>query len=66
MLHVTSWHDNSQANKWASDPRNWVGWGNRSTDDMALAHMNWYELTDEEYEAELDKRLAARTTNNDN
>ena len=66
MLHVTSWHDNSQANKWASDPRNWVGWGNRSTDDMALAHMNWYELTDEEYAAELDKRLAARTTNNDN
>ncbi len=66
MLHVTSWHDNSQANKWASDPRNWVGWGNRSTDDMALAHMNWYELTDEEYEAELEKRLAARTTNNDN
>ena len=66
MLHVTSWHDNSQANKWASDPRNWVGWGNRSTDDMALAHMNWYELTDEEYEAELEKRLAARTTNDDN
>ncbi len=66
MLHVTSWHDNSQANKWASDPRNWVGWGNRSTDDMALAHMNWYELTDEEYEAELEKRLAARITNDDN
>ncbi len=66
MLHVTSWHDNSEANRWAADPRNWVGWGNRSTDDMALAHMNWYELTDEEYEAELEQRLAARTTNDDN
>lgn len=63
VLHTISWHDNSEANRWAADPRNWVGWGNRSTDDMAFAHISWYELTDEEYQAQLQERLAARQTN---
>ena len=63
VLHTISWHDNSEANRWAADPRNWVGWGNRSTDDMAFAHISWYELTDEEYQAQLAERLAARQTN---
>ena len=66
VLHVISWHDNSQGNRWAADPRNWVGWGNRSTDDMAFSHISWYELSDEEYQAELEARLAARSrTDND-
>ena len=63
VLHTISWHDNSEANRWAADPRNWVGWGNRSTDDMAFAHISWYELTDEEYQTQLEERLAARQTN---
>ena len=63
VLHIISWHDNSEANRWAADPRNWVGWGNRSTDDMAFAHISWYELTDEEYQTQLEERLAARMTN---
>lgn len=63
VLHVISYHDNSEANKWAMDPRNWVGWGNRSTDEMSFAHISWYQLTDEEYEAQLAERLAARTSN---
>ena len=62
VLHVISWHDNSQGNRWAADPRNWVGWGNRSTDDMSFAHISWYRLSDEEYEAQLNARLATRTT----
>ena len=65
VLHVISWHDNSQGNRWAADPRNWVGWGNRSTDDMSFAHISWYELSDDEYEAELAARLAARRTDDD-
>jgi hypothetical protein len=64
MLHVISWHDNSKGNKWAADPRNWVGWGNRSTDDMSFAHISWFALTDEEYQQQLKDRLAARSTNN--
>jgi hypothetical protein len=66
MLHVISWHDNSKGNKWAADPRNWVGWGNRSTDDMSFAHISWFVLTDEEYQQQLKDRLAARSTNNNN
>lgn len=62
MLHVISWHDNSRANKWAADPRNWVGWGNRSTDDMSFAHISWFVLTDVEYQQQLKDRLAAHAT----
>ena len=65
VLHVISWHDNSKGNRWAADPRNWVGWGNRSTDEMSFAHISWYALSDEEYEDQVDQRLTARTTNND-
>ena len=64
VLHVISWHDNSHGNRWAADPRNWVGWGNRSSDDMSFAHISWYELSDEEYQAQVNARVAARTNNN--
>lgn len=60
VLHVISWHDNSKANKWAADTRNWVGWGNRSTDDMSFAHISWFALSDEEYQQQLQERLSAR------
>jgi hypothetical protein len=63
VLHVISWHDNSKANKWASDPRNWVGWGNRSTDDMSFAHISWIALSDQEYEQQLKERITARSAN---
>lgn len=62
MLHVISWHDNSKGNKWAADPRNWVGWGNRSTDDMSFAHISWFALSDDEYQQQLKERLAVRPT----
>ena len=62
ILHVISWHDNSKANRWAADPRNWVGWGNRSTDDMSFAHISWYTLSDEEFA----QHLRQRQTNTSN
>ncbi len=64
ILHVISWHDNSKANRWAADPRNWVGWGNRSTDEMSFAHISWYTLTDEEFAQHLKARLAGTATTN--
>ena len=57
ILHVITWHDNSVANKWNPDPRNWVGWGNRSSDDMAFAHISWYSLADEEFAEHVRERL---------
>ena len=66
VLHVTSWHDNSPANKFNPDPSNWVGFGQRSVDDMAFAWMTYYELTDEQYKealAERQNKLKATTQN---
>ena len=60
ILHVTSWHDNSAANRGNVDPSNWVGSGQRTIDEMGFAWIGWYDLTDEEYEAELAARDEAR------
>ncbi|MXY25410.1 MAG: cytochrome c [Acidobacteria bacterium] len=65
ILHVTSWHDNSAANRANLDPSNWVGSGQRTIDEMGFAWIGWYDLTDEEYEAELAEREAARSKTND-
>jgi hypothetical protein len=58
ILHVISWHDNSASNKFNPDPRNWVGGGSRTIDEMGFAWIGWYDLTDEEYKAEWDARKA--------
>ena len=64
VLHVISWHDNS-ANKSNPDPRNWVGSGNRTIDEMGFAWISWYDLTDDEYKTELEARKGSKTTDAD-
>jgi hypothetical protein len=63
ILHTISWHDNSAANKANPDPRNWVGDGQRTIDEMGFAWIGWYELTDEEYKTQLAERRAAQRKN---
>jgi hypothetical protein len=58
IMHVISWHDNSAANKYNPDPRNWVGFGNRTTDDMSRHWLTFYPMTDEEFKAEVAERKA--------
>ena len=58
VLHVISWHDNSAANRGNPDPKNWTGDGGRTIDEMGFAWIGWYDLTDEEYAAELAARKA--------
>ncbi len=65
FLHVISWHDNSDANRWNDDPRNWAGFGQRSSDDMSFAWVSWYELDDVAFKAELAAREVAATAGND-
>ena len=65
VLHVISWHDNSEANRWNDDPRNWAGFGQRTSDDMSFSWVSWYELSDEDFEAEVEARRAA-SGNNEN
>ena len=58
ILHIISWHDNTEANRANPDPKNWTGDGGRTIDEMGFAWIGWYDLTDEEYEAELGARKA--------
>jgi hypothetical protein len=60
IMHTTNWHDNSTKNPWNPDPRNWAGFGNRTSDDMSRAWLNFYTLTDEEFKAEVAARNAKK------
>ena len=37
VLRITAWHDNTTASKNNPDPDQWVGWGDRTVDEMAHA-----------------------------
>ncbi|HKE86741.1 MAG TPA: hypothetical protein VKB50_23455 [Vicinamibacterales bacterium] len=56
ILRITAWHDNTAANKNNPDPNQWVGWGDRTVDEMAHAWVNITYLSDEDYQAELARR----------
>ena len=56
VLRITAWHDNTSANKSNPDPNQWVGWGDRTVDEMAHAWVNVTYMSDEDYQAELVKR----------
>jgi mono/diheme cytochrome c family protein len=58
MLHVISWHNNTTSNKYNPDPRNWVGFGQRSIDDMAFAWVNYVWLTDDDFKTQVEERKA--------
>ena len=55
-LVFTAWHDNTANNPNNPDPRQWVGWGDRTVDEMAHA---WLDVT---YlnQTEFDKLVAER------
>jgi hypothetical protein len=60
IMHTISWHDNSAKNPWNPDSRNWVGFGNRTSDDMARSWLNYYYMSDEEFKKEVAARKAAK------
>jgi hypothetical protein len=60
VIHILSWHDNSAANRNNPDPQNWVGYGDRTIDEMGFSWIGWIDLTQEEYEKELAERAARR------
>jgi hypothetical protein len=49
VIHVTAFYDNTKANKNNPDSDQWVGYGDRTVDEMAHAWMNVYYLSDAEY-----------------
>ena len=65
MIKLTAWHDNTAGNRANPDPTQWVGWGQRSYDDMYHAHVRYIELTEEDYDDLVqERRRAARTASN--
>ena len=55
VLHVTSYHDNSAGNRENPDPTAFVGWGDRTVDEMNIGWIDFYYITDQEY-ADLQKQ----------
>ena len=51
VIHVTAYYDNTASNPQNPDPSQWVGYGDRTVDEMAHAWMNVYYLTEAEYAA---------------
>jgi hypothetical protein len=49
MIRVTAWYDNTRANPNNPDPDQWVGFGDRTVDEMGHAWMNVTYVGDEEY-----------------
>jgi len=62
ILHVISLYDNTSGNQFNPDPTNWVGYGNRTIDEMGFSWINWYYLTDDEYKQAVADRAKAKTT----
>ena len=60
MIITTAWHDNTENNPYNPDPMQWVGWGDRTVDEMAH---NWVDVTylgQEEYEKLVAERRARK------
>ena len=58
IVHITSWHDNTANNKYNPNPRNWVGFGQRSIDEMSFAWVTLTYLEENDYQQRLDARKA--------
>jgi hypothetical protein len=62
ILKITSWHDNTAQNPTNPDPNQWVGWGDRTVDEMAHAWVNITYMDDEDFKVEVEKRKQRTTT----
>ena len=60
IIHVAAWHDNTAANLHNPDPEQWVGWGDRTVDEMAHAWVNVTYLSEDEYRDWVTRRQAGR------
>jgi hypothetical protein len=56
IIKVKAWHDNTAASRGNPDPNVWVGYGQRTVDEMAHAWVNVTYFTDDQYAAEVAAR----------
>lgn len=62
IVHITSWHDNTAANRYNPNAKNWVGGGARSIDEMSFAWVTLTYLDEADYQQRVNARAAAVTT----
>lgn len=65
VIHVSAYYDNTRNNKDNPDPEQWVGYGDRTVDEMAHAWMNVVYLEDAEYKTMVEERKARKTQTTD-
>jgi len=58
IIKVTAWHDNTAAKKSNPDPSQWIGWGDRTVDEMAHAWINITYMGDDDFNKEVEARKA--------
>jgi hypothetical protein len=59
IIRVTSWYDNTTANRHNPDPNQWVGYGDRTVDEMGHAWVNVTNITDQDYKEYAAKHMPA-------
>ena len=64
VLHMIGVHDNTAANRRNPDPNMWVGFGERSVDDMLQVWVNIVYLDEAEFKRLVDQRKAKPVTAN--
>ena len=62
IIKITAWHDNTAAKKSNPDPTQWIGWGDRTVDEMAHAWINITYMGDDDFTKEVDARKAKLAT----
>ena len=62
VIHVIAWHDNTKGNRFNPDSDQWVGYGDRTVDEMAHAWMNATYISDEEYKTLIEQRKKQTST----
>jgi hypothetical protein len=49
VVHIKAWHDNTNDNPNNPNPNEWVGYGDRTVDEMAHAWVNVTYISDDDY-----------------
>jgi hypothetical protein len=62
VIKITAWHDNTAGNRANPDPTVWVGYGDRTVDEMAHAWVNVTYIPDDDFKAEVEARKALEAT----
>ena len=62
IIHVTTWHDNSDNNPHDIQPKNWVGSGQRTIDEMSFAWISLFYIDEADYQQRVVARKKAGTT----